>query len=105
MNIWLIIILAGLLTYAIRLSFIVLQDRIKMPDLVQRALKFVPPAMFTAVFLPELFLTGGSLNFSLGNERLLSGFLAVLVAWRTKNVVLTIVVGMLALWILQALVG
>lgn len=105
MNIWLTIILAGILTYAIRLSFIVIRDRIRMPDLIQRALKFVPPAVFTAVFLPELFLNDGILNFSLGNARLLSGLLAILVAWRTKNVTLTIVVGMLALWILQALIG
>jgi branched-subunit amino acid transport protein len=76
-----------------------------MPDLIQRALKFVPPAVFTAVFLPELFLNDGILNFSLGNTRLLSGLLAILVAWRTKNVTLTIVVGMLTLWILQALIG
>jgi branched-subunit amino acid transport protein len=105
MNIWLTIILAGILTYAIRLSFIVLQDRIKMPDLIQRALRFVPPAVFTAVFLPELLLSDGSLNFSLGNARLLAGLLAILVAWRTKNTMLTILVGMLALWILQLLVG
>lgn len=76
-----------------------------MPDLVQRALKFVPPAIFTAVFLPELFLNNGSMNFSLGNPRLLAGILAIIVAWRTKNVILTIAAGMLALWILQALVG
>ena len=92
-------------TYAIRLSFIVLQDRIRMPELIQRGLRFVPPAVFTAAFLPEMFLNDGVLNLSSGNARLLSGLLAILVAWRTKNVALTIVVGMLALWILQALIG
>ena len=105
MNMWLTIILAGILTYAIRLSFIVLQDRIRMPDLIQRALRFVPPAVFTAIFLPELFLIDGGLNLTPGNARLLSGLFAIVVAWRTKNVMLTIVVGMLALWILQALIG
>jgi branched-subunit amino acid transport protein len=105
MNIWLTIILAGILTYAIRLSFIVLQDRIRMPDLIQRGLRFVPPAVFTAVFLPEMFLNDGVLNLSPGNARLLSGLFAIVVAWRTKNVMLTIVVGMLALWILQVLIG
>jgi branched-subunit amino acid transport protein len=39
---------------------------------------------------------------SLGNTRLVAGALAALVAWRTKNVLLTIGVGMAALWILQA---
>ena len=33
--------------------------------------------------------------------RLLAGVLAVVVAWRTKNVLLTIGVGMAALWVLM----
>ena len=80
MNIWLTIILAGVLTYAIRLSFIVLQDRIRMPDLIQRAPRFLPPAVFTAVFLPEMFLNDGVLNLAPGNARLLSGLFAIVVA-------------------------
>jgi branched-subunit amino acid transport protein len=52
-----------------------------------------------------MFLNDGVLNLSPGNARLLSGLLAIFIAWRTKNVTLTIVVGMLALWILQALIG
>jgi branched-subunit amino acid transport protein len=104
MNIWLTIILAGLLTYAIRLSFILLYGRIKMPDLMQRALRFVPASVLTAIFLPELLLPDGTLNLSLGNARLLAGMLAIVVAWRTKSVILTIVIGMLTLWLLQALI-
>lgn len=104
MNIWLTIILAGLLTYAIRLSFILLYGRIKMPDLMQRALRFVPASVLTAIFLPELLLPDGTLNLSLGNARLLAGMLAIVVAWRTKNVMLTIAIGMLTLWLLQALI-
>jgi branched-subunit amino acid transport protein len=40
--------------------------------------------------------------FSLGNARLLAGVLAGLVAWRSKNALLAIAVGMVALWVLQA---
>jgi branched-subunit amino acid transport protein len=105
MNIWLTIILAGLFTYAIRLSFILLYGRIEMTDWMQRALRFVAPSVLTAIILPELMVTEGSLNLSLGNARLLAGVLAIAVAWRTKNVVLTIVTGMFALWLLQALIG
>jgi branched-subunit amino acid transport protein len=63
----------------------------------------VPPAVLTAIFFPELLITDGSLNISLGNGRLIAGSLAIVVAWRTKNVILTIVVGMLTLWIFQAI--
>jgi len=103
MIIWLTIIMAGILTYATRLSFILLYGRIKMPNLMERALRFVPPAVLTAIFFPELLLNNGDLFLSFGNARLLAGMLAIVVAWRTKNVIYTIVIGMLALWVLQLL--
>jgi len=43
------------------------------------------------------------LDLSLGNFRLLAGLVGALVAWRTRNVLLTLAAGMLALWGLQAL--
>jgi branched-subunit amino acid transport protein len=105
MSTWLMIITAGVLTYAIRLSSIFLFGRINIPEGLQRALRFVPPAVFTAIFLPELFWSAGDIDLGLGNERLLAGLLAIIVAWRTKNVIITIVVGMIALWILQVLIN
>ena len=103
MNLWLVLVAAGLLTYAIRLSFILMLGKVEIPALLQRALRLVPPAVLTAIIFPELFLRGGRLDLSLENLRLFAGLLAVVVAWRTKNVVLTILVGMAALLALQAL--
>jgi len=104
MNVWLLLISMGLVTYAIRLSLIVLIGRVDVPPLIQRALLFVPPAVLSAIIFPELLRPGGTLDLSLGNVRLLAGVLAALVAWRTKNVLLTIGVGMVALWVLQVVV-
>jgi branched-subunit amino acid transport protein len=103
MSIWLTIIIAGILTYSIRLSFIMLSGKINMPRLVERSLRFVPPAVLTAIFLPELLIDDANFCPSLGNARLLAGLLAIMVAWRTKNVIYTIISGMLALWLLQFL--
>ena len=103
MNIWLIMILSGLITYGIRLSFIQLFGKIEVPFWLGRALHFVPPAVLSAIIFPELLMPAGSLNISLSNLRLLAGLLAGFVAWRTKNVVLTIAVGMAALLIFQVL--
>ena len=99
MNLWLTMISAGLVTYGIRLSFILLFGKVEMPEIVRRALRFVPPAVLTAIIFPELILPGGTLSLSLHNARLPAGILAALVAWRTKNVVLTIVVGMVTLYL------
>ncbi len=103
MSLWVIIMVAGLLTFAIRLSFIVLLHNVAVPLWFQRALDFVPPAVLSAIILPELVARSGTLDLSPGNARLIAGVLAGLVAWRTKNVLLTIVVGMLGLIVLQAL--
>ena len=104
MSIWLIMILSGLVTYGIRLSFIQLFGKIEGPLWLGRALRFVPPAVLSAIVFPELLMPSGTLDISLSNLRLLAGVLAGYVAWRTKNVVLTIAVGMAALLVLQAVI-
>ena len=99
-NVWLVMVGMGVVTFAIRLSMIVLLGRVDVPALVQRALRFVPPAVFSAIILPELLRPAGRLDLSWGNARLLAGVLAAVVAWRTRNVLLSIAVGMAALWAL-----
>ena len=103
MNLWLLILFGGLITFGIRLSFIALFGRVEMPPALTRALRFVPPAVLSAIIAPALFAPDGALNLSLANNRLLAGVLAILVAWRSKNVVLTLVFGLIALWLFQAL--
>jgi branched-subunit amino acid transport protein len=76
--------------------------KIEIPVLLSRALRFVPAAVFTAVAVPLLFYVDGAVDVSLGNERLLPGLAAVLIAWRTRSVPLTLVGGMATLWVLQA---
>jgi branched-subunit amino acid transport protein len=103
MSIWLIMLLGGLLTFGMRFSLIYLFGRFEVPETMRRALRFVPPAVLSAIVFPELLVPSGSLDFSLGNDRLLAGLIAVLIAGLTKNTLLTILSGMLALLVLQLL--
>jgi branched-subunit amino acid transport protein len=103
LTLWLAVAGAGIITFALRLSFIALLGRIELPILLSRALRFVPAAVFTAVVVPLLFYVDGVAEVSLGNERLLAGLAAVLIAWRTRSVPLTLVGGMATLWALQAI--
>ncbi len=102
---WLTLLAAGLITYAIRLSLIVTWGRVTPPPALQRALRFVPPAVLSAIIFPGILRPDGPLNLSLGNVRLLAGIVAALVAWRTRSALLTIAAGMAALWGLQALMA
>ncbi len=105
MSLWLTMVLAGLLTYAIRLSFIVLLGRFAVPDWFRRALRFVPAAVLSALIVPGLFDRAGAMDFSARNPQIWAGILAIAVAWRTKNVLLTIAAGMVALLALQLMMG
>ncbi len=100
-SIWLAIILIGLITFAYRLSFIWLMERINLPRWLREALRFVPVAALTAIITPELLTRNGQIITSLNNARLWAGLIAAAVAWRTRNVFITIAAGMLALWALQ----
>ena len=105
MNIWLVMLATGLITYATRLSFIWLFEKWDLPVPMRRALRFVPAAVLSAIIFPELLLHSGQLDLSFGNTRLLAGMLAAFVAWRTKNVLWTIGIGLAALLLLQWVTG
>ena len=101
MNIWLVMLLGGLVTFGMRFSLIYLFGRFQVPETMRRALHYVPPAVLSAIIFPELFLRDGVLDVSMGNTRLLAGLIAMLVAWFSKNTLITIIAGMVALLLLQ----
>jgi len=103
MNIWLVMLLGGLITFGMRFSLIYLFGRFQVPETMRRALHYVPPAVLSAIVFPEIFLHDGHLFISLDNFRLMAGVVAALVAWFSKNTLLTIIAGMLALFLLQIL--
>ena len=105
LSIWLLFLAVGLGTFTLRFLFIYLFGKIEMPNWLSRALRFVPAAALAALVFPALTHPTGQLDVSLNNFRLLAGLGGALVAWRTKNVLLTILVGMAILWTLEAVFG
>ena len=101
MNIWLVMLIGGLITFGMRFSLIYLFGRFEVPETMRKALHYVPPAVLSAIIFPELLYSSGNFDLSFGNTRLLAGVAAILVAWYTKNTLLTILAGMAALLILQ----
>jgi branched-subunit amino acid transport protein len=103
MTLWLVMTCAGVVTFAIRYSFIGAAGRIDAPDWFVRMLRFVPVAALSALVWPDLLLADGTISFA--GPRLVAGLIAAAIAWRTRNILLTIASGMLALWLLQWLVS
>jgi branched-subunit amino acid transport protein len=105
MNIWLIMLIGGLITFGMRFSLIFLFGKFEIPETMRKALHYVPPAVLSAIIFPELLYRSSQMDFSLGNTRLLAGVIAILAAWFSRNTLLTILTGMIALLLLQAVMG
>ncbi|MCM2308048.1 MAG: AzlD domain-containing protein [Sulfuritalea sp.] len=105
MNLWVLMLVCGLLTFAIRYSFIAAEGHYQPPPWFRRLLPFVPIAALTALVAPELLLMQGELVLGSGNLRLWAGLAAIVVAAVWRNTLLTIGSGFLALFLLQRLAG
>jgi branched-subunit amino acid transport protein len=99
-QIWVLILGGMAITYAIRALFILVIPPERLPEQMKTALQFVPPAVLAALIFPEVLLEDGRLHLALSNYRLVAALVASIIAWRTKNTWLTILVGMLVLGIL-----
>ena len=99
MNLLLTMLAAGAVTFLIRISFIGTAGGAEPPAWFVRLLRYVPIAALSALVWPDLMLTGDT--WSAVAPRLAAGIAAALVAWHSGNVLLTITVGMLLLWVLQ----
>jgi branched-subunit amino acid transport protein len=100
-GLWIVLVSVGLLTLATRLSFIVLQDRWQPPELFQRGLRFVPLAVLSALVFPDVLLRDQHIAIPPDLPRLSGALVACLVAWRSKNIFLTIGSGMLVFYLLR----
>lgn len=93
-----------LVTFGARYPVMSLVGKLPLPEPVFRALRYVPAAVLAAIIVPALVLDSrGQIAFELGNEYLIAGIVTFLIAMRSRNVLLTIVAGMVTLVILKAL--
>ncbi|MEK6256079.1 MAG: AzlD domain-containing protein [Chloroflexota bacterium] len=83
-----------IVTFGVRYPVLALVSKIRLPEQILSALKFVPPAVLSAIIFPAVFMPKGTVDLTLQNAELGASVLAALIAWRSKNLLLTIVVGM-----------
>lgn len=89
----------ALATYFTRYAMIATRGR-EMPSLLRRWLRYVPVAVLAALIAPAALAPQGELELGLHAWAMLAGSA---VAWRTRNVLLTILGGMAAFWLLRIL--
>lgn len=101
-ELWTIIILLGIGTYAIRFSFLGLIGSRKMPDWVLRHLRYTPVAVLPGLVAPLAVwpdATGGDLD----PARLLAALATLFVSWWRGNLLWGAVAGVGTLFVLEKL--
>ena len=105
MNEPLIIIGMFIVTFGVRYPVLAAVSKVNLPVIIERGLKYVPPAVLMAIIAPAVLLPeGAQIDLSLGNAPLIASIFAMLIAVRTKNLLATILSGMGILWIWNLLV-
>jgi branched chain amino acid efflux pump len=105
MNAWTVILAAGLGSYLLRLSMIVLFDRITMPGYLQRASELVAPAAFAAMAAAGIATDCMSLGVARAAAPLAAVAAAIIAVLRTGSPQAAILAGMPALWVATALLS
>lgn len=91
-TIWGVFILIGLATTLPRASFIVLGNRVTLPSVVQRALRYAPAAALAAIVVPDVLLVSGELAPL--NPKLAAAGAAIVAALLSRNPWLPFIAGM-----------
>lgn len=99
---WLVIVLGGIGTFAIRGSLLLFASRLaELPENTRELLRMIPAAALAALAAPALLRTDGEVV--LIGPRPLAALVALVIAWWTRSVFLTIAVGLVAVVAFEAL--
>lgn len=90
----LMIVGMAVVTFATRFSCVALFRQTGMPACLERWLKHIPNAILTALIVPALVLPQGQIDISVHNHYLLAGVVAAVVAYKSRNIVATLTLGM-----------
>jgi branched-subunit amino acid transport protein len=103
MNEFVLIIGMALATMATRIPVLWWLSLHPLSPSLARALKYVPLAVLSAIIAPIILLADDRLSLQLNNAPLIASFVAILVSWRTRSLLLTIVIGMATLFVWRAI--
>lgn len=98
----LLMLAAGvLITWALRVAFITVVPAGRLPERVQRALDDVAPSVLAAIVAVQL--VGGHAGIGVTPVEAGAALATAIVAWRTRNLGLTVVLGVAAYGVLGLL--
>ena len=97
---WFSIIIAGILTYFMRMTMIALIDRKMLGDRIKAVLEYVPSAVFPAIIFPAIFINDYGSFVEINDPKIFGSIVAVIVGYFSRNIIATIISGLISYWFL-----
>ncbi len=97
---WLSIIIAGILTYFTRMTMIALVSRDMLGDRIKAILAYVPSAVFPAIIFPAIFINDYGTFIEMNDPKIFAAVVAIIVGYFSRNVIATILSGLISYWII-----
>jgi len=91
-------------TFGVRFVLFARAHKVVMPVFVERALKFVPVAVLTAIIIPMVFMTDNQINLSFSNPWLIGAFAAFAIGIWRQHQLLTIFIGVMVFFIAKYMI-
>ena len=95
---WLSVIIAGILTYLTRMTMVTLVDGRILSTKLKQVLGYVPAAVFPAIIFPAVFLNETGIFVNINDPKIIAATIAIIVGYFTKNVIATILAGLISYW-------
>ena len=102
-----VILIIGMMivTFGVRYPVLALVGKMELPPAIIRALRYVPPAVLTAIIFPAVLIQDSQLAIRVDNAYLIAAIVSIVVSWRTKNLLWTILIGMAVFLAWRGLMG
>ena len=97
---WFSITIAGILTYFTRMTMIALIDREMLGNKIKAVLEYVPSAVFPAIIFPAIFINDFGSFVDMNDPKIFGAIVAIIVGYFSKNIIATILTGLLSYWFL-----
>ena len=95
---WLSVIIAGILTYLTRMTMVTLVDGQILSTKLKQVLGYVPAAVFPAIIFPAVFLNESGILVDINDPKIIAATIAITVGYFAKNVIATILTGLISYW-------
>ena len=99
MTIWISILIAGIINYLTRLGSVLLIKPEKLNESTKKILGYVPSAVFPAIIFPAVFLNETNTIVQINDPKIFGFFVAIVIGYLSKNIISTIIAGLISYWI------